>query len=298
MSLARLILVAASLQACASPASPGEVLAAGVPASQSDGTIAVEVRWPRRDLPGFRAQVIPGRTRTLRIVLGDAHGTDVSARWLERDAGVTYAARWTARVPAGAGYRLAVEAFASDRRDPTEPPIAAGSAAGLVIPRGKVLRVPMILTAVDAPVIEAVEPASGPWGTALRLVGRHFGEPGGWPVEVTLGGRPLADVKRLSSTELRARIPEGASSGALVIRMDEVPSATTAGFTVTQGLGVAFVAWEDTFLDSGLAIGLSGSPGDFPDTGGLEVGWSLPPAENASPSGLAISLQNVGGDLP
>jgi hypothetical protein len=64
-----------------------------------------------------------------------------------------------------------------------------------------------------APVIERVEPTSGPPGTVVHVIGRRLGP----QVQVLLGSQPLAVLGSLPN-RISVRIPEGSASGHITLR--------------------------------------------------------------------------------
>lgn len=250
----------------ASPVAPLVVGRGGSPTaeSQGQGWLRVEVRWPRRDLPGFRAQAIPLRTRSIRLTTLDANATVADQRLLVRSAGSTLTSGATLLLEAGAGYSIKAEAF--EEADPAvgAEPIAAGTAANVQIQKSKTTAVPITLTAAHAPAIQNLSVASGPYGLAIALTGTNFGWTKDLPFEVRFGGL-LAAATRDSDTQIRTVVPLGAPSGNVTVTVDGITSSSVAMFQITEGLDASIVDRMD--LPHGLDVDLQSTTTDQ----GIEV---------------------------
>lgn len=99
---------------------------------------------------------------------------------------------------------------------------------GLVVVIGLSAHAP--LATASRPVIESIQPTSGPVGTVVDVVGRGLGAAS----RVLLGATELAVVEAMPS-RLRVRVPEGATTGLVSI---ETPAGTVSGpeFRVTAPL--------------------------------------------------------------
>ncbi|MHB8895624.1 MAG: IPT/TIG domain-containing protein [Candidatus Geothermincolia bacterium] len=81
------------------------------------------------------------------------------------------------------------------------------------------------------PIISAVSPASGPYGTEVTVTGSNFGDVQGTSI-ITLGGVP-APVVSWSDTKIVITVPGAARSGAVVVTTPAGGSNTDKDFTVT-----------------------------------------------------------------
>ncbi len=79
------------------------------------------------------------------------------------------------------------------------------------------------------PVIERIEPASGPAGTAVVVVGRNFAAGD----RVTLAGREL-DIREIVPTRITVVVPPGAASGRLVVIGAAGTAESAQVFTIIQ----------------------------------------------------------------
>jgi len=238
----------------------------GIPgAGAGSGWLNVRVRWPDRSLPGFQAQAIPGRTRAIRLTTLDAGRQIADLRTLVREGAPGGESTASLKLLAGTGYGLTAEAFQEADPGDDATPIAAGSAANLTIRASKILAVPVTLTSVNAPAITALSVTAGPYDTPLTVDGKNFGATPGLPWVVTIGGVP-APSERADDSRIVARVPVGAVSGQVVVRVDGIPSTTVVGFTVTQGIDATIGERDAPPLDSGLELGLAER-----DPGGLDI---------------------------
>ena len=117
-----------------------------------------------------------------------------------------------------------------------------------------------------APMVRAMEPASGPPGARVTLRGNHFGTEAS---RVTVAfGATNATVVSAAPTELVVTIPEGATSGRVAVTAGGVgPVLSTTEFRVMSPVNLARV--DPRAGDIGERVTLTGT------------GFSLTPGENA-----------------
>ena len=82
---------------------------------------------------------------------------------------------------------------------------------------------------VPDPVISRLDPTSGPVDTEVRIHGTHFGSQTG---SVTFNGE-TASPDHWADQTIRARVPEGATSGSVVVTTSGGKSSAGVNFTVT-----------------------------------------------------------------
>lgn len=99
----------------------------------------------------------------------------------------------------------------------------------------KVGEIPLSL---KVPSIDRVEPSMGAAGAWIRIVGRNFGASEGIPVEVKFNGIESVEVERESNDVLRAKVPQLATSGPLVVKVGLIPSISPIQFQVLQRLDI------------------------------------------------------------
>ena len=98
-----------------------------------------------------------------------------------------------------------------------------------------------IFTITTPPVISRIVPGAGPPGAVVVVQGAHFGEVVG-DVTVTLGGRPasLTGIAPVNDRQVTFAVPEGATSGPVVVTVRDQGAATSPGqFTVLEPLTLA-----------------------------------------------------------
>ncbi len=253
---------------------------AGAGAGNADpsglGTLRIRVKWPARDLPNFHAQVIPLRTRAIRLTTNDGSSAEIDSRLLVRAPGVTEASASIYLAP-GDGYSVVAEAFADESPAAGATPIAQGTAANLPIRAGKILQVPITLTAAYAPAITGLTPDTSGIGTEIQISGTNFGATLGLDFAVTFNG-VSAQATRSSDTAAVAKVPL-APSGNVVVSVDGVPSASTAPFAVTDGLLSALLSSFEIFEHTGLLVSLGEAAGAKPT-----------PVPTPAPGGLGATI--------
>jgi len=119
----------------------------------------------------------------------------------------------------------------------------------LALPDGTVLRTERPFHVVTGkPVIEAIEPATGPVGTQVRVRGRHLGH----PTAVTLGGTEAPAVTYSSPTEFLVQVPAGTQGGP--IRMTNAGGAATSAqaFTVAGGSSALAITIAKVLVTQGI----------------------------------------------
>ena len=82
---------------------------------------------------------------------------------------------------------------------------------------------------IPAPIISRLDPDSGPVDTEVRIHGSNFGDQAG---TVTFNGVTASPIQWNDQT-IRVRVPEGATSGLVVVTVGD-QSSTGVTFTVTE----------------------------------------------------------------
>ena len=101
-------------------------------------------------------------------------------------------------------------------------------AAALVMMLAAVAAQPGLMAQTPAPVIEKLSPTSGPAGTNVKIKGSNFGTSG----TVTFNGT-TASPSSWENDKIQARVPEGATTGPVVVTVGTQSSAGVT-FTVTS----------------------------------------------------------------
>ena len=91
---------------------------------------------------------------------------------------------------------------------------------------------PALMAQTPAPVIEKLKPASGPVGTKVKIKGSNFGTS---PGTVTFNGTnaPVNPNSNWDSAKIQVKVPEGATTGPVVVTVGTQSSAGVT-FTVTS----------------------------------------------------------------
>lgn len=84
-------------------------------------------------------------------------------------------------------------------------------------PRVREIGVPPVGAPFAPPVVEALDPISGPAGTTVTLSGRHLA---GWKAYVTISARTLADGVDLAADDFTVDIPADLGQGFHQLRVD------------------------------------------------------------------------------
>ncbi|HEX9654899.1 MAG TPA: DNRLRE domain-containing protein, partial [bacterium] len=99
------------------------------------------------------------------------------------------------------------------------------------------------------PVISAFTPTSGPEGTSVTVAGNNFVN----VTQVTFGGT-TAEFSVDSATQIRTRVPTGATPGPITVSTAAGSAVSPASFSITQepeaGSSVSFAPTDDSFVRS------------------------------------------------
>ena len=98
---------------------------------------------------------------------------------------------------------------------------------------------PALMAQTPAPVIEKLKPASGPVGTNVKIKGSNFGTS---PGTVTFNGTnaPVNPDSNWESAKIQVKVPEGATTGPVVVTVGTQSSAGVT-FTVTSAPSGAII---------------------------------------------------------
>jgi hypothetical protein len=149
---------------------------------------------------------IPGAT-DLKDVVVTLPGTPYRATTNERGEYTL------ANVPAGEGYSLTA----------TKDGLGTANVAGLSVQPNKTISVSDVLLGGEAPLLTELSPSMGGRGTIVTLTGANLPESG---LSVEFGTTVLADVTRLSATQLRVKVPEGNVGEDVRVRAGTIVSNT------------------------------------------------------------------------
>ena len=228
----------AAIQSGSDPAasSPAQ---AGVSADQRLGVLRLTIRWPERDRPGFRAQVIPTTTSALVVRVWSGHpsaGVEIgSPIVLQRPSGDATVSK-ELPIPEGRNYSVQAKAYREASPDLSSAvPIAQGMAAGVGVFWGQTTNAPIVLDAMTVPALSGFDTNLGVPGDTLTLSGANFDVVSGATLSVTFDQATASDLTLVSSTSLRVVVPAEATSGRVTVTNDGVPSTSNANFWVLSG---------------------------------------------------------------
>lgn len=208
-----------------------------------EGTIELNIRWPKRDDANFQAQAIPISTNALIVTV--AKGDEILDRaTVKRNPGASTA---TLNLTLKAANNLSIDVKAYREQDPNieqHEPIAQGSAAGLNVVRSKSTPANITLEPLFTPVITGLSSNVGRRNDYIEIEGSNFGS-STIPVEVTFNG-VAASVLSRTETTLRVQVPSTASTGQIRIKADGISSSSSAVFWVvkTLTLSASKAAWD------------------------------------------------------
>jgi sugar lactone lactonase YvrE len=204
---------------------------------------------------------IPGAT-DLKDVVVTLPGTPYRATTNERGEYTL------ANVPAGDGYSLTA----------TKDGIGTANMASLSVQPNKTISVSDVLLGSEAPLLTGLAPSMGGRGTLVTLTGANLPEAG---LIVDFGTSVLADVTRLSATQLRVKVPEGNVGEDVRVRAGTIVSNTLkfkllTSLTINPGPTTLTVGASQAFTASAV------------DAAGMAIATPTVRWEVSGGSGLAV----------
>ncbi|HEY9856865.1 MAG TPA: IPT/TIG domain-containing protein [Stenomitos sp.] len=249
---------------CHAPLMPGPAPlapAAGLPTGSvstaaDQGRVAVTIQWP------YRTQVIPTSTERLRFTLSGPASKTLD---LDRPYGAAPISTASLQVDVGTGYTLAVAAYAKQSPSDFEPSklVASGQSDPFDVLVNKVSGVRVALTPNYVPSITGFTPTNGGPGSYVSVFGTGFGATS-QELIFRFGGTPASNVYQYGDGTASVRVPDGATSSALVPVVDGVPGLASGSFTVLSSLGITpstqSVASGNSYVFTAEATSSEGSP--------------------------------------
>ncbi|MBU6429641.1 MAG: hypothetical protein KGR26_11555, partial [Cyanobacteria bacterium REEB65] len=275
------LLIAIALTGCAPPhALLGSPLATAAiamsPAAANPAallqpaTLRVVVKWPDRDYKTFRAQAIPTSTNTLVLTVSTASGSIVTQATISRPAGpATQPVVSDVSVPEGQNLTVAIDAYRQSAPVPAgAQPIASGTAAGINAVAGKLVSVPITLTATFAPTLTGLSVSGSPTGYVLTITGTNFGASTGVTYDVrfssatslatdSVSGVPTDAATRSSDSTIQADVPALARTGPIEVIADGIPSAQGTVYWVMGSSPNLLVSANSNYASTVLQVGAS-----------------------------------------
>ncbi|HEY9898353.1 MAG TPA: hypothetical protein V6D00_04155 [Pantanalinema sp.] len=120
----------------------------------------------------------------------------------------------------------------------TNQGLGRGELADVEVRPGEVTSLDAIPLSLTPPVVGELRPAMGGPGSQLEIIGQNFGKSAGLgsTVEVYLSGVRLSDVTVENDQRIRARVPNGAQSGRVVVKVGLISGVSPADFKVIADL--------------------------------------------------------------
>ncbi|MBU6428515.1 MAG: hypothetical protein KGR26_05875 [Cyanobacteria bacterium REEB65] len=290
------------------PGTPGGAAQGPAPDLSAYGTLKLVIRWPSgggTDLRGYHAQLIPDSTAQIDVAVLNG-GTVVASGSVSRLAGQP-TATVDLRLKAASNLSVTVSGFATGANAPAGP-IAVGSAAGVNIVRSEDTYVPISMTSIYTPVIEALSDDAGAVGDQVTLTGTNLLPP--WaaagPLVTFRSNNATVSapvVASAGSGSLTVQIPSGAVVGPIGLVVDGVPAATPSPvFFVGSNLSIAAASASWDASPAGQAIDLFDSPLALSSTlswvlaAGDQIGNYTPPTMvwNAASGSAGVLTQSSG----
>lgn len=325
------------------PGAPSASGAASI-ASRGYGSLQLEVRWPA--LPQSSVQLLPTSTTWLAVTVAACATCSpiVPITYVARPASDATTSVTVSNIPQGNNYDVTVDAYnTSSTSQPvvgTTTAIAAGTGnvniwASWVSPAAISLEPSFIPTLGGTPSISAMTTDIGKPGDSVTFTGANLGAVGsevptvvfGAMAESTAsdgtitgytGGSTASIVTPSGTTKLTATVPQGATSGDVIILNDGVPSSSSnfvfwvaSGLTsavhypapsVTTPTGYSAVTpqatnsgWPGSTILYGATTSVQASLSlDIPGQTS-PVGWPIPPGPHPSPSWFSNnSIEGLG----
>lgn len=207
------------------------------------GAVKLTVRWPSRT---YNTNVIPESTTKLVIKISK-DGVEKVTKDIIRDASQSVMVTTINDLVAGSGYTAEIRAF----RDTTD--LAYGTTASeFTIASGRVTNVPPVTLVSDsAPAIYSLNnqgPGNqiGAVGDYINITGKNFAS-GSITFHVYFNGEATdsleaTEVTRNDEQHLTARVPAGAKTGNVKIRVDGLDSGSAATFWVADSVSLPATA--------------------------------------------------------
>lgn len=116
--------------------------------------------------------------------------------------------------------------------------LGRGEMADVEVKPGEVTTLDAIPLSLTPPSVTELRPAMGGAGATLEIIGQNFGKStsGGNTVEVYLNGVRLSDVSVENDQRIRTRVPSGAQSGRVVVKVGLISGVSPSDFKVISDL--------------------------------------------------------------
>lgn len=212
------------------PATVAAPTLAVTPLPADHGWLNLTIRWPDLEA-GYNVALLPTTTQAIAVWVKKNGVTLGEPTIISRQPGATKA---TASIRVEAATNLSVEIKAYREAAPdlaTAVPIAQNAGVTSVV-RSKVTPLAITLNPINVPSVSAFNQNLGRVGDTVTVTGTNFGS-GTVPIPtVTFNGVAATSVTRHSDTSLTVVVPNGATSGYVVVKADGVESDSPATYWV------------------------------------------------------------------
>ncbi|MBU6427548.1 MAG: hypothetical protein KGR26_00920 [Cyanobacteria bacterium REEB65] len=221
------------------------------------GTLTLLVRWPDRPTdgaPGLQTQTLPLSTNALVVTVSSPSGTPVVPTVTQtRPASGSLSQITVSDIPAANGLSVDVKAYSDAVVTATSSVVAEGTAVVNIQP-SQDSAASVALVPTNVPAISAFSVNSGVPGDTVTLSGLNLGLLPASTISVAFAGATASAVTPLSSTSVQVIVPQGATTGNVVVVNDGVTSASNAVFWVPQSIAItaATASWAGHSLAPGM----------------------------------------------
>jgi sugar lactone lactonase YvrE len=227
-------------------------------AVQSDEVKAIRLAVPT-DAHGFDLQLdytgsITGKvTAPAAPTIKDFEGVDVFV------PGTSYAAK----ADKAGNYTLSNVPVGSFQLVASKTGLGRAELKAVAVKPKAATQAPDLALAVTPPEIKDIVPPAGAPGASVTIHGAHFGTDAGTPIQVTFGGATAAQPQRTDDGTIQVKVPEGATSGDVVVTVGGVPGNAVPfylikGLTIAPDPGQLLVGATQAFTATG--AGTDGKP--------------------------------------
>jgi sugar lactone lactonase YvrE len=179
---------------------------------------------------------------------------------------------YLAKTDANGNYRIANVPVGTFSLVASKTGLGSASADGVLVKSGSATLVPDLALVAKAPSIKAITPANGGPGVPVVITGSQFGATTNEVLQVSFGGAIASNPKRENDGTIRVNVPDGASSGDVVVTVGQI-SGAPAGFQVIKTLVVQTTS-NDLVVGQVQSIGFAATDTQDKPVKSVAVQWS------------------------
>lgn len=230
--LVLLLSIILALTGCATRlVAPTKLPAADTQAKARMGSIVFAIKWPKSS--NFRTQLIPTDTVSVLVTI-TRNGTIMNETTLARSDGATQVSSETT-LEAGEGYEVFAKGY-----DAQGKVRASGKTINPVtVVWGRRTPASVVMDPLDGPLIESVTPNHAAAGAFIELTGSNFGDALHPPTVIFPSN--LEAIPTLDNGKIRVKVPGGAGTGNLVVKVAGIPSKSSAPFREIRSIRLAAI---------------------------------------------------------